>query len=158
MSASKTPVLVINGLQLVDFYLERCLEYFDSSLFDMKVIRAKYSRETDTYTNAEEVKSEIMSGKYGAVVVCDLSAHPTAHRWLQIHLGKELKAFVRCGGLVAFPTSEGLLLQPTLNKLFGTTWVCKFVLSRHLSRWRRCSWVPWNSCRLYIQCKVRHYQ
>ncbi|KAL1523060.1 hypothetical protein AB1Y20_018020 [Prymnesium parvum] len=64
-------------------------------------------------------RAEIDSGKYDAVVVVDLACE---HAKFEAAFGASLAAFVRAGGRVAFPSSEGMMLQPTLRRLFGTAW------------------------------------
>ena len=64
----------------------------------------------------------IASGDYHAVVLVDLSDHnllPT----FEIALGPLLRAFAEAAGTVAFTSTEGLLLPPTLRRLFGTPWL-----------------------------------
>ena len=63
----------------------------------------------------------IASGQYHAIVLCDLSARDLLPAF-EAHLGPLLQAFADGGGSVAFTTSEGLLLPPTLARLFGTSW------------------------------------
>ena len=62
-----------------------------------------------------------MSGKYTCVVVCDLS-WDEAMNWFEKELGKTAQKFVSGGGLMIFPTSEGLNLAPLLRRLFQTPW------------------------------------
>lgn len=63
----------------------------------------------------------IASGDYHAIVLVDLSARELLPAF-EAHLGPLLRAFVECGGSVGFTTTEGLLLPPTLGRLFGTAW------------------------------------
>ena len=61
---------------------------------------------------------EIMSGKYHAIIVMDYSELVEEFEGA---FGTLLQNFVRAGGLVAFPTSEGSIME-TLQKYFGVEW------------------------------------
>lgn len=70
-------------------------------------------------------KERVSCGQFKAIVVVDLSdvGDPdSAGQLFEDHVGPVLQTFVREGGVVAFPTCEGLMLQPTLNRLFQTGW------------------------------------
>ena len=70
-------------------------------------------------------KAALCSGRYQSVVCVDLSLFEgpdSAGPLFERHLGPLMRAFVEKGGAVAFPTSEGGMIQPTLRRLFGTTW------------------------------------
>eukprot|EP00537_Pseudo-nitzschia_pungens_P017150 CAMPEP_0172405678 /NCGR_PEP_ID=MMETSP1061-20121228/67790_1 /TAXON_ID=37318 /ORGANISM="Pseudo-nitzschia pungens, Strain cf. pungens" /LENGTH=438 /DNA_ID=CAMNT_0013140965 /DNA_START=195 /DNA_END=1511 /DNA_ORIENTATION=- len=73
--------------------------------------------------------TEIESGKYHAIVVVDYS---DATEDFDNSLGSHLQKFVQAGGVVAFPSSESLLL-PSL-KMFGVEWV--------RSAYYRTNWSP----------------
>ena len=120
--ASKIPVLIVDGICMADFYYKNLTCKADWSAFEIKHVTVGYDRSKGGY-NCPDSKRELLSGRYKVVVVCDLSNHPKAHNWLMRDLGTDLQSFVKNGGCVAFPTSEGFLLQETLQKLFGTTWV-----------------------------------
>ena len=68
---------------------------------------------------AEVCRLELASGAYHAVVVVDLAQD---HGFFETELGGAVQAFVRGGGAVAFPTSEGLQLASVMAHLFDTTW------------------------------------
>ena len=68
---------------------------------------------------AEVCRLELASGAYHAVVVVDLAQD---HEFFEVELGGALQDFVRAGGAVAFPTSEGLQLVSTMARLFDTAW------------------------------------
>ena len=68
---------------------------------------------------AEVCRLELASGAYHAVVVVDLAQE---HGFFEAELGGAVQAFVRGGGAVAFPTSEGLQLASVMAHLFDTTW------------------------------------
>ena len=120
---TKPRVLFIDGLYNADFYFKQLTAIPEWSEFDITRVIVEFNMSTNSYTKADSLKHEILSRKYGVIVVCDLSHHPKAHRWFEKQLGKDLQDFVRDGGLVAFPTTEGGLLQSTLKKLFDTPWV-----------------------------------
>ncbi len=63
---------------------------------------------------------EIRSGKYHAIVVMDYSCPGSIDKFERA-FGKLLQNFARAGGLVAFPSSEGLI-SSTLRKYFGVEW------------------------------------
>lgn len=63
-------------------------------------------------------RDEIMSGNYHAIVVIDYSDSVKA---FEGSICKLLQNFVRAGGVVAFPTSEGKIVE-TLQKYFGVKW------------------------------------
>jgi hypothetical protein len=74
-----------------------------------------------TFSGGEEFKAELLSGKYTSCVVCDLSWDVAMH-WFEKYLGETVQKFVRGGGLMVFPTSEGLSLMRLLAKLFEVPW------------------------------------
>lgn len=80
-----------------------------------------------------EIESALRARLHSSVIVCDLSAH---HDEFVLHFGDALCDFVRQGGRVAFPTSEGLLLQPVLRRLFQVQW--------EGAMYRRVCWCPPN--------------
>lgn len=70
---------------------------------------------------AREYARRIVSGKYHAVVVVDLSCFALFDDF-RLLFGAELQSFTASGGVVAFPTTEGLRLAPFLQSLFGMEW------------------------------------
>ena len=66
-------------------------------------------------------QTAIASGEYHAIILVDLSARDILPA-VEAHLGALLTAFAHGGGSVAVTTCEGLLLPPTLTRLFGTAW------------------------------------
>jgi len=71
--------------------------------------------------DAATVRDRIASGRFKALVICDLS-DTACMRTFESELGSHLKAFVAAGGSALFPTSEGLLLLETLQTLFQVPW------------------------------------
>lgn len=65
-------------------------------------------------------QDEIRSGKYHAIVVMDYSC-PDLIAKFERAFGKLLKNFAHAGGLVAVPSSEGLI-SSTLRKYFDVEW------------------------------------
>lgn len=75
---------------------------------------------------------EIESGSYHGIVVVDYS-NSAEFIEFEAQLGSHLQRFVRAGGVVAFPSSEGQLVS-TFGKLFDTKW--------RISNYYRTSWGP----------------
>ena len=69
----------------------------------------------------ESCQHAIASGDFHAIVLVDLSARELFAS-VEAHLGPLLQSFARAGGSVVFTSCEGLLLPPTLERLFGTSW------------------------------------
>ena len=67
----------------------------------------------------EKICAAIMSENTRAIVVADLSYE---HAAFEAAVGASLRAYVLKGGRVAFPTTEGMFLLPTLTRLFETRW------------------------------------
>ena len=72
---------------------------------------------------AERCADALASGAFHALVVVDLSAE-AAISVFEERLGALVQAFVRGGGRVAFPTTDGAALAPVLRRLFDTCWTC----------------------------------
>lgn len=68
----------------------------------------------------ERCQQEIKSGKYHAIVVVDYSNNEFFEKF-EDDFGNLLREFVGAGGIVAFPSSEGMLVS-TLKKLFEVQW------------------------------------
>jgi hypothetical protein len=62
---------------------------------------------------------EIESGLYHAIVVVNFS-NPERLERFETELGKHLQTFVKEGGVIAFLSSEGLIVK-TFNKLFDVS-------------------------------------
>ena len=80
----------------------------------------------------ERCQQEIESGRYHAIVVLDYS-NPEQVKRFEKDFGHMLPAFVAAGGVVAFPSSEGLIVS-TLVKLFDVEW--------KLGHYFRTTWGP----------------
>ena len=85
----------------------------------------------DAY-GVERCQNEIRSGRYHAIVVVDYSC-PSFIDEFEDAFGDLLQAFVRDGGVVAFPSSEGLIVS-TLKKFFCVEW--------KMSDYYRAVWEP----------------
>tara|TARA_B100000780_G_C21085209_1_gene437150 strand:- start:252 stop:1454 length:1203 start_codon:yes stop_codon:yes gene_type:complete len=136
-------VLVINGVSMSE------TEWFKSHLFGIKTEKEPHQNEEDRAAavaawdgtaldhvtlcwaedeaQARACQEAIMSGKYHAIVVCDLCLRDLLEEpecYFERLLGSRLQAFARAGGQVAFPTSDGLLLanMKMLNRMFDVTW------------------------------------
>lgn len=110
-------VLVIHGVtQCSEWYLEhlkKC-EVLRATDARLKLIDFKYGENPDPIIKALD------SGDHTAAIVCDLSIEQGKFTSL---LGSVLKRFVfQNGGRLAFPTTEGLLLNPVLKTLFQVPW------------------------------------
>ena len=100
----------------------------------VSVKRLSCSEEQEPGALAMDVcRQEISSGKYNAIVVADLSYD---HSIFEKELGAALKSFAERGGAVAFPTSEGGNLAPTLDRLFGTGWTAS---GYYRTNWAVCA-------------------
>lgn len=77
-------------------------------------------------------QKEIRSGKYHVIVVIDYSS-PDLVKKFERDFGKLLQNFARAGGVVAFPSSEGLIVS-TLQDFFDVEW--------KLSNYYRTTWGP----------------
>jgi hypothetical protein len=85
-----------------------------------------YLDETNAAPDAYGVKraqDEIKSGRYHAMVVLDYSNSGQRDEFEEA-FGELIKEFVTAGGVVAFPSSEGMLVS-TLKKYFGVDWTCQ---------------------------------
>jgi hypothetical protein len=80
----------------------------------------------------ERCQEEIKSGRYHAIVVVDYSNDGKLEEF-ENAFGELLCSFVDAGGVVAFPSSEGLLVS-TLQKLFQVSW--------RISNYYRTTWGP----------------
>lgn len=80
----------------------------------------------------ERCQQEIESGRYHAIIVIDYS-NPDARDQFEKDFGSLLQAFAAAGGVVAFPSSEGLIVS-TLKKLFDVEW--------KLGNYYRTTWGP----------------
>ena len=80
----------------------------------------------------ERGQQEIKSGKYHAIIVLDYSDPEEKQRFEQ-DFGSLLQAFAAAGGVVAFPSSEGLIVS-TLKKLFDVKW--------KMASYYRTTWGP----------------
>jgi len=70
--------------------------------------------------DVEDVKRHILSGKYPVILVCDLSENV---QWFTSKFRSCLRSFVHAGGIVAFPTCEGVhLCIYALRPIFGLQW------------------------------------
>ena len=87
---------------------------------DATVHRRNFAHGEDADAIASCQRS-VASGEYHAIVLVDLSARDVLPT-VEAHLGGLLSAFAHAGGSVAVTSSEGLLLPPTLARLFGTAW------------------------------------
>jgi hypothetical protein len=67
---------------------------------------------------AERCYEEIESGRYHAIIVMDL---PRCEYDFELMYGHLIKAFVDAGGVVAFPSSEGNIVE-TLGEMFDIDW------------------------------------
>ena len=85
--------------------------------------------EPDAY-GMEECVKEIESGKYHGIVVVDFSNFMSV---FDENLGPHLQQFVAAGGVVAFPSSESLLI-PSFQQFFGVEW--------ERSDYYRTNWMP----------------
>jgi len=85
----------------------------------------------DAY-GTDKAISEIKSGRYHAIVVMDYSS-PEERVNFEETFGDLLQEFVSSGGVVAFPSSEGLLVS-TLKKYFDVDW--------KMSNYYRTNWGP----------------
>ena len=79
----------------------------------------------------EKCVSEIESGKYHAIVVVDYSLYVMK---FDQYLARPLQAFVEAGGVVAFPTTEVILLD-SLMSFFDVEWEFN---SYYRSTWSPC--------------------
>lgn len=70
--------------------------------------------------SVKRCQNEIRSGKYNAIVVMDYSCPELIDKFERA-FGILLQNFARAGGLVAFPSSEGLI-SSTLRKYFDVEW------------------------------------
>ena len=86
----------------------------------VEVSRRNFVRGEDAEA-IESCQQAIASGDFHAVVLVDLSARELFAS-VEAHLGPLLKSFASLGGSVVFTSCEGLLLPPTLERLFGTAW------------------------------------
>eukprot|EP00978_Attheya_sp_CCMP212_P022775 scaffold68492_cov52-Attheya_sp.AAC.3 len=77
-------------------------------------------------------REEIESGRYHAIVVVDYSNEDQFEAF-ENDLGSHLAQFTAAGGVIAFPSSEGLLVS-TLKKLFDVKW--------RVSAYFRTTWGP----------------
>ena len=89
---------------------------------------------------ADVCRLELASGAYHAVVVVDLAQD---HEFFEAELGGALQDFVRAGGAVAFPTSEGGVIVPTMARLFETAWA--------RSGYYRTTWGPAEENREHVR-------
>lgn len=110
-------ILVIHGMtQVSEWYLEdlKKSEVLIASKAQLKLVDFGYG------ANPGPVISALDSGDHSAAIVCDLSTEQSKFMAL---LGTAVKRFVydRAGRL-AFPTTEGLLLNPVLKALFEVPW------------------------------------
>jgi tetratricopeptide (TPR) repeat protein len=80
----------------------------------------------------ERCQDEIRSGKYHAIVVVDYS-EPSDTETFESSFGDLLQMFVHAGGVVAFPSSEGMLVS-SMEKYFNVKW--------KLSDYYRTNWGP----------------
>lgn len=87
---------------------------------------------------ADKAIQEIESGFYHGIVVVDYSNQDESQEF-EDTFGLHLQKFVQNGGVVAFPSSEGLLVS-TLSKLFETTWTTS---NYYRTTWGPC---PENEC------------
>lgn len=111
-------VLLIQGMSIVevDWYADELLKISPQLRSPTcKVTRVSY----DHGENVEAVLAAMRRHDYNAIIVCDLSTEQNA---FAIGLGSEIQKYVRSGGRVAFPTSEGLNLIPVLKELFEVPW------------------------------------
>jgi hypothetical protein len=69
----------------------------------------------------ERCQDEIRSGKYHAIVVVDYS-EPSVRETFESSFGDLLQKFVHAGGVVAFPSSEGVVPVLTMAKYFDVEW------------------------------------
>ena len=124
--SSELDVLLIEGFCMVDWMADRLsgapcdIPGVPPAWKDARITRAscwEYGELRDDRIDA--CRAKIESGRHRAIVVVDLSDQ---HALFERKLGDALKVFVSKGGVCAFPTSEGLLIAPTLKRLFGTSW------------------------------------
>eukprot|EP00178_Gracilaria_changii_P003310 TRINITY_DN1487_c0_g1_i1.p2 TRINITY_DN1487_c0_g1~~TRINITY_DN1487_c0_g1_i1.p2 ORF type:complete len:588 (-),score=78.18 TRINITY_DN1487_c0_g1_i1:4154-5917(-) len=111
-------VLLIQGMSIVESNW-----YADQLLASSPYLRAPICTVTrvsyDYGESVEAVEQAMRSHDYNAIIVCDLSAEQNA---FAIGLGSLIQQYVRSGGRVAFPTTEGLNLIPVLKELFDVPW------------------------------------
>jgi hypothetical protein len=80
----------------------------------------------------ERGQQEIESGRYHAVIVLDYSDPDEVQRF-ETDFGSLLQKFAAAGGVVAFASSEGLILS-TLAKFFDVEW--------KMASYSRITWAP----------------
>ena len=66
-------------------------------------------------------QEKLKEGAYSVMVICDLSEQDVMTSF-ESYLGPLLTAFVERGGWALFPTTEGSMIQKTLQRLFKTPW------------------------------------
>lgn len=110
-------ILVIHGLtQTSEWYLEDLKKSRVLSASNVQLTLVNF----DYGGNPRAVVRALDSGDHSAAIVCDLSTEQGKFSAL---LGTALKRFVfERAGRVAFPTTEGLLLNPVLKALFDVPW------------------------------------
>ena len=124
-------VLILVGMNLIsedDNWMADSLLEADFCGFRHQVVNFHYGRRKGA---VDVCVAAISSGRHSAVVVADLSFNFDA---FELHLGVPLRSFVQRGGRAAFLTCEGLLLQPTLSRLFDTRWLA--------ASYYRTTWFP----------------
>ena len=106
-----------------------------SKIFRVWCSDPSYLGENEVKPDAYGVKrcqDEIRSGRYHAIVVLDYS-NPEEREEFEDAFGDLLQQFVEAGGVVAFPSSEGMLVH-TLEKYFGVEW--------QMADYYRTTWGP----------------
>jgi hypothetical protein len=106
------------------------------SIFHLWYSKPEYLNNNTVRPDAFGVKrcqDEIRSGKYHAIVVVDYS-NPDQVKKFERDFGKLLQNFAHKGGVVAFPSSEGLIVL-TLQTYFDVDW--KFS-NYYRTTWRAC--------------------
>ena len=64
----------------------------------------------------------ILSGRFHAIVLSDLSEDSVAVPAVERELGPSLQAFMRGGGAVAVTTADAAMVLPMLERLVGVSW------------------------------------
>ena len=70
----------------------------------------------------EQCRQAISSGRFHAIILCDLSEDSCAIPAVEQQLGPTLVRFADGGGAIAVTTCDSAIVLPMLQRLFGVTW------------------------------------